>query len=242
MKNVLFIAEGEKDEPLFITKMCREFRGDSVTVYSYRTNIHILIAGLFGKDGLDEDIDLMSHLISREKDNVQKEILRKRFTDVFLVFDMDPQDTRIETDKIERMLSFFSDSADNGKLYLNYPMLESYKHLRTLNDPEFGERKVPLSEIRVYKQTAGKECHRHLRDVNKYTKMTFKALALMHLKKANRLIGNGFVLPSKEEFLSRNGTEILREQDREMKETASIYVLNTSLFNIIDYNPSEFLK
>ena len=34
---------------------------------------------------------------------------------------------------------------DMGRLYINYPMIESYQHLKHLPDPEYAERKIPVS-------------------------------------------------------------------------------------------------
>ena len=40
------------------------------------------------------------------------------------------------------MLDFFSDETDNGKLYINYPMVESIKCTQKLPDEHFYEYKV----------------------------------------------------------------------------------------------------
>lgn len=47
--------------------------------------------------------------------------------------------------KILKMQKYFVDAADMGKLYLNYPMIESYQHLKTLPDQDYGARKIPVS-------------------------------------------------------------------------------------------------
>lgn len=39
----------------------------------------------------------------------------------------------------------FEDSTDMGKLYLNYPMIESYLHLKSIPDEEYINRKIPVS-------------------------------------------------------------------------------------------------
>lgn len=39
----------------------------------------------------------------------------------------------------------FVDAANTGRLYINYPMIESYQHLRQLPDDDFAERKIPVS-------------------------------------------------------------------------------------------------
>lgn len=37
-------------------------------------------------------------------------------------------------------ISCFVDAADIGRLYINYPMIESYRHLCRLPDDDFAER------------------------------------------------------------------------------------------------------
>ncbi len=49
------------------------------------------------------------------------------------------------------MAVHFDESTDRGKLYLNYPMLESYKDLKSVPDPRFLERTVGIQEIASYK-------------------------------------------------------------------------------------------
>ena len=39
----------------------------------------------------------------------------------------------------------FADSTDMGKLYLNYPMIESYLHLKSIPDEEYINRKILVS-------------------------------------------------------------------------------------------------
>ncbi|MDR1954911.1 MAG: hypothetical protein LBP82_03040 [Candidatus Methanoplasma sp.] len=210
-------------------------------IYPYKTNIHVLTGELFDGDHIDENIDLLQHLISRENDPDEKKKLRSRFTDIFLVFDMDIQDKRADIIKLEAMLRFFDDPADNGKLYINYPMLESYRHLRSLDDEAFKDRCVAVPQLCEYKKIVGMECCNELKDVNRYEKETFRKIIILHLKKANFLLNGEFELPSFEEFESWEGADILRMQHNKIKKDNSVFVLNTSLFNVVDYRPSDFL-
>ncbi|MCL2510161.1 MAG: hypothetical protein FWF07_03685, partial [Methanomassiliicoccaceae archaeon] len=198
----------------------------SVEIYSYRTNIHVLIGELFNGNQLDEDIDLLQHLISRENDKTEKEKLQRRFTDVFLIFDMDMHDERADTGRLETMLKVFNDSANNGKLYINYPMMESYRHLRSLNDEEFKDRCVAVSLFSDYKQIVDKECHKGLKNVNEYNVDIFRVITHAHLKKGNYVLGREYVLPSVEEFNSWEGADILEMQRRKMNADRSVFVLN----------------
>jgi len=49
-------------------------------------------------------------------------------------------------------------------------------------------------------------------------------------------------LPSVEEFNSWEGADILEMQRRKMNADRSVFVLNTSIFNVVDYRPSDFLE
>ena len=60
------------------------------------------------------------------------------FSEVYLFFDYDFQNKNLELSEINsqltEMLDFFSDETDNGKLYINYPMIESIRCTRKLPD------------------------------------------------------------------------------------------------------------
>ena len=242
MSNALFITEGSRAEPRFLESLWKKYRKDGIEIYSYETNIHVLIGEIFNGDNIDEDLDLLQHLLSREQDPAEKEKLQRKFTDIFLVFDMDMHDERASIPRLEKMLKFFNDSANDGKLYINYPMLESFRHLKTMDDPDFKDRCIAVSQFSDYKRIVGNECHIPLRDVRNYTLETFQILIAMHLKKANYILNGRFELPSVEEFESWEGIDILKEQKKRMDDDGYVFVLNTSLFNVVDYSPRRFLE
>ena len=43
------------------------------------------------------------------------------------------------------MQRIFMDATDIGKLYINYPMIESYQHLKCFPDDDYAERKIPVN-------------------------------------------------------------------------------------------------
>ena len=53
----------------------------------------------------------------------------------------------------------FSDMSDMGKLYINYPMIESYQHLKSFLDSDYLKRKIPVTMRPgvTYKQLIHKE-------------------------------------------------------------------------------------
>jgi hypothetical protein len=54
------------------------------------------------------------------------------------------------------MLKYFNDSTNQGKLFINYPMMESYKHFNKLPDDGFKERIIKAGEIKDYKEIVDK--------------------------------------------------------------------------------------
>ncbi len=61
---------------------------------------------------------------------------------------MDPQDPIYDDNNLRRAMEHFTDSTTYGKLYLNYPMLESYKHLKEPFDPEYISRRISIDYLR----------------------------------------------------------------------------------------------
>lgn len=66
----------------------------------------------------------------------EKSVLMDSYTDKLLIFDFDPQDSFFRNHRDEacrrfqKLMEFFSESTDHGKLYLSYPMIEAFLHVR----------------------------------------------------------------------------------------------------------------
>lgn len=61
------------------------------------------------------------------------------------MFDYERHDTNFSEKRILELQNCFMDMTDMGKLYINYPMIESYQHFKSIPDCEFEDRKVPVS-------------------------------------------------------------------------------------------------
>ena len=97
----------------------------------------------YGNEWEKDDIDLP--FVISKKQGIAPLRYKEDFTNIILVFDYEHHDTHFSEDKISRMQKCFMDSTDMGKLYINYPMIESYQHLRSLPDEEYMERRVSVS-------------------------------------------------------------------------------------------------
>ena len=162
-KRSLLIVEGEreKDELFNLIFQCfPELDIDINDIWIYGTNIYKLynnIEEYYGEDWIEQDIDLP--LIISRKEKMEQVRYKVDFNNIILVFDYERQDPNFSEKNIEEMQNYFKDSTDIGKLYLNYPMLESYKHLKSLSDAEYLERKMEVSSLKHgrYKQQVNKE-------------------------------------------------------------------------------------
>ncbi len=240
-KNVLLIVEGDNDEVKFYkTLFHRCFQLTEYHFYPYRSNIHILAQELYNHYPCfeEDEINIRQVLASLEKDDKKKELLRKKYTDVFIVFDFDPQHDHTHFDTIRRMLAYFCDSTAQGQLYINYPMMQSYKHFSRLPDPSFRELNVDLSEIRDYKRIVGEASA--YTDLAKYDYKTFYSIAAHHLMKFNYLTDGSYRLPSCEEYLDFDYIKLYDYERDLFFKKESISVINTCIFVLCDFAPTKF--
>lgn len=240
-RKLLFITEGEVDEPKFIDKVFSKcYPNIEYDYYAYSTSIHTLSSMLFNENGeIDEYLDIKNVLKENEENEYKREKLSNKYSDIILVFDFDPHSDNPQFKKIKKMMSFFNDSTDNGKLYINYPMMQSYKHIKNYFDSDFKNRKVEVSKCSEYKQLVDKESV--LKDLKKYTYPVIMKIIGFNLKKANYLLNSKYEIPSCDEFNKIDLNKIYNIQCK-MKDENKVSVLNTFVFNIVEYNPKIILK
>ena len=144
----LLIVEGnhEKNELFRLVFRCfPEMNIDFEDVWIYGTNIYQLYEEIikeYGEEWEDVEVDL-PFVLSRKKGLNTARI--EDFINIFLIFDYEHHDPKFSERKIEKLQAYFSDSTYVGKLYLNYPMIESYQHIENLEDMEYLNRKVPVT-------------------------------------------------------------------------------------------------
>ena len=242
--NVLYIVEGETEKDL-LKRLWARFEPDNrYDVYVYNTNIHVLIKSLFSDGEMDEDLEIVRELRSIEKDEEKRRILSKRFEYVYMIFDFDPQDDKINMDRIGQMLDYFNDPGGNGRLYINYPMVESFRHLKSLSDDGFKDRMVSLELLRDggYKKLVDFESGKEFKQLNSYTKEIFISIIKLNLQKENYILNGIFELMDEDVFFNLTGSELLRMQMKSIERYESIYVINTCIFTVAEYMPSVFFK
>lgn len=240
-KRILFIVEGDTDEPEFFKQAKAVFYHEyEIEYYTYCTSIHDLIDALFQDEQLDKDIDIRRTLRAKEKDPEKKDILKEKYTDIFLVFDMEPHYQKQHFSVIEQMLAYYCDSEKMGKLFINYPMMQSYKHINRMPDSGFIDQVVTKEAVQEYKKLVGQETA--YQDVRKYDYRIFMSMCAHHLKKANYILNQSSDLMGLKEFINIDYVTLFQKQLDKWNRNNCVYVLNTSIFWILEYKPNLLLK
>lgn len=144
----LLIVEGKHEKNELFSLLFRCFPEINISmdnIWIYGTNIYILYEDIvkeYGEDWEGEDIDLPFVISKKNGSEIR---YKQDFTNIILVFDYERHDTNFSEEKIVCMQRCFTDSTDMGRLYINYPMIESYQHLRSLPDTDYAERKIAVS-------------------------------------------------------------------------------------------------
>ncbi len=179
---ILFIFEGKNDEPRLYKTLKEIFHfelKEEEIIHYYCNNIFSLYDTLksYSEDVLDDSVDLVNVLkedaIKHKKSNTELDKIKysSEISEIFLFFDYDlrKQDEKnkltIEEQnaKILELFNYFEngslDSERNGiKLYINYPMIESYRFFKKeLPDEDFKNYTFDLLSEKSFKQIVSEE-------------------------------------------------------------------------------------
>ena len=180
-------------------------------------------------------------------DEADKEMLRKEapFTYTYLIFDFDPQHSNkpieYNLEIVSDMVARFDNETDDtvGKLYINYPMVESLWDYDKNNPDEYAARIVPLQSIKDYKEIVGRRGSP--RNPSKYDLKYYMFLALLNIKKANSIINGNWRKPSYSIYTSEITQEaiVAAEGNAAIAEN-NVYVLNSLPLFMVDYWGKSF--
>ncbi|MFQ9469964.1 MAG: hypothetical protein ACLR0S_05030 [Hominenteromicrobium sp.] len=92
---ILVLVEGNKTDYNLMNKLLEIYGiSDSHEVVSYHTNIYTLYQEMF-QEGDPASVDLLQNLKEHEPNPHLKELFDRRYSDILLIFDLDPQDPPI---------------------------------------------------------------------------------------------------------------------------------------------------
>lgn len=189
---VLFIFEGERKEPNFfhnIKKIYPEYID-----YKFLCvcgNIYML----YNDISKDEDLDIVelikSYHIPKNK-KIFEEIEREniKISEIYMFFDFDGHDSKYNSEKLLKMLKLFDNETELGKLYISYPMIEAYTHLKSFDDEEFKNRICLIEDCGTYKKVCSDESC--IKDPRKIKKEELKIIFAHNMKKMNYIVNNEY--------------------------------------------------
>ena len=237
-KKILFIVEGSRDSE-HVQSVVKEM-GLKAQVFPVNANIHMLYSKLEQDDFHLNIVDTLLELNGVNQDD--KEMLKREapFAYTYLLFDMDPQhsDKPIEENisNIEKMLNYFTNETDDtvGKLYINYPMIESLWDYDKNDYGEYKSRMVPAENVKGYKTLVGQRGNPQ--NLSKYKLSLYKDLCLLNIKKAEYIVNNDWSKPSYPVYLSDlSQLNILLSERQLIRRDGMIRILNSLPLFIVDY-------
>lgn len=236
---ILLIVEGEKTEKQLLNQLFKVY-GIKVLdkqIYAYTTNIYDLYDRVF-KDSLDEldDLDFLLALKEKGINHKQKDLLSQEYSDILLIFDYEPQDHNFGSKEISIMMDYFSESTDKGKLYINYPSVESFKHFNSIPDKFFLSKNVHIDDLKSigYKRIVNQESY--CTDIRKYSKECFDYIISESIKKAEYIEKQEISHTFNDSYKNIDESRLLETINQMFTNQQIIPVLNTSLFFICEYN------
>lgn len=229
---ILILVEGAKTDLRLMKKILTLYGiHDRHEIVSYNTSIYDLYQKMFYENEPGA-LDLLQVLKEHEKDETKKALFNQHYSDIILIFDLDPQSPDYAPDIITQMAGYFTESSDTGKLYLNYPMVESFYHMKSIPDPDYMNYTVSMEELisHTYKSRVKQTCRIPYKDFAA-TKETCNWVISQNLEKAKML------LHQPENYLPIDTRKLLSAQLSLLQQRNLLYVLCTCIFYILDYNP-----
>lgn len=246
---ILLIVEGEKTEPVFFQHL--------MDVYGVEAEIVMIGTSLYALyDRMKEyhfECDVRDVLKEIQKPNLDGTLLDQKFAFTYLVYDSDLQHTPIEqrTDKppikaltfnnltkLKEMVRYFTNETDPaiGRLYINYPMMESFRFCNGFDDEDFIKARISIAQMHEFKKLASQKKLAGIK-VDSYTKDNFADLIRLNLRKLHSMyISVSPIWPSYREYIEESkGEHILQKQFDLVNAEQVLYVLNSSIFMLIDY-------
>jgi hypothetical protein len=210
-EHILFVFEGERSEKKIIDAIQQHqllLPAGKVRINScFCADIHQLCAEL----EQDEFLDLFS-LLKEKKGNERAlgSFTSNDFSSIYLFFDYDPQaaltkDGELDSDKldqfnerIKKLIDYFNQETENGKIFISYPMLEAIKYSEMCCNLEcFLNHKVSHSVSFKKHMNAlceSQECYYN--NIKTYNMEIWKKIFELHCIKANYITSDSKEFPN----------------------------------------------
>lgn len=247
MNKILIISEGSRPDIKIIEYLLNLNKELEINYHieTYDTNIHMLYQSI--KDEYSDEMDDIQLIpILREKKenfNFQKD----DFSEIYLIFDYDLHhyehvlhlNKTILNEQLKKMLNYFSNETEMGKLYINYPMVESFFHMNF----EIENYLKNLTVINLigssYKSTL--EITRNNTQFiqgttrGNYDYSKIKKITTENIKKENYIVKEEYIVPCYDIYKNITLLNIFENQIEKYVENGETSVLSSFPKFIIDY-------
>lgn len=239
-ETILLVFEGERTEVRIFNKIRKlYFQNEKNTVVHASYNAEIY--QLFKAVNKDPFLDIIELLRKRNRKNAEKllGIKRVNVSQIYLFFDYDNQATEATDKKIEKMLKFFNEETENGKLFISYPMVEAVKHISRDINSCLSTCAVPLS-VKKYKNLVSKITS--FSDLRKTDRSDWNFISLKTIKKANCIVNDSPDKPEYDAFLDIDQQIIFENQLKKFIPHQKIAVLSGIPLFVVDYFGEKLYK
>lgn len=219
---IAVIYEGVKTEKQLINNLNKNFFSANKELVPIMLpagqNLYMLWLQLV-KDEFATDIIEVVRESSKEASKALEGYARNDFMEVYLFFDYDGHNDNLPaeyrtTDVIARMLEVFSEETEFGKLYINYPMVESLRDNYSAEDEQcFRRCQIELSDVKDYKKTVHEI--KKYQDFRNLTKEDWENLRKNALCKLNCIVKDSYKLPNRETLFEELTQSCLYEKQKE---------------------------
>lgn len=249
-KYIAVIYEGEKTEKQILNNINRVFFKENEELipimFPAGENIYMLWKQL-KDDNFETDIIEILRDYSEEAKKVLDGYQRDDFMEVYLFFDYDGHNNNLSkledsVDVIENMLETFSEETEFGKLYINYPMVESLRDNFPPNKEIcFRRCTIDINELNHYKRVVHEM--KEYQDFRKLTCQKWSELCINSICKLNCIVTGRYEIPDRKSFLNTMGQKPLYEKQKEKYLLNNkIAIINSFPLFLLEYFKMEFWK
>ena len=261
---ILFVYEGENRE-LRIHRAIQELyfmnnKQDCIVV-SYCSNIYSLYNKMKNLNIFNNSAaDLITLLKQEQKNNSELPSTLEQyedsdaFSEIYLFFDYDikhedeknKESVETQNEHIKEMLDFFDNETENGKLYINYPMVESIRYFKNkLPDNDYYTYTADLYISKEFKRKANEESvyknldfftfKKQITDNDRKTvKQNWKFIKDLNVKKANYICNDKNEIPAEKSAV--NQTLIFNQQlQKYVYKKQEVAILNSFPLFLYEY-------
>lgn len=245
-ERIAFVVEGDVREQDVVSSLKNTFfkNPSNLEIISFPAgqNIYMLWKCLMEDEFATDIIELVRDYNSNAK-AILEGLDRDSFSEVYLFFDYDGHHNNLEADVdedvLERMLATFDNETENGKLYVNYPMVES---LRTFVEGDCKAEPscfISVEELNTYKKQSALQTNKN--DLKKYTYAEWREIINSFVLRTVCLFDNNQLF-SRENYMQVVSPRSIYTLERKYMTCGFVFALSGFPEFLLDYNKTEFWK